>query len=341
MSTSRSGRMELIKTIEKERNSKLLVYITGDRRRLETKIATDVFPIFHEHLSRMGKQERIDLFLYSTGGLTIAGYALVNLIREFCKEFNVIIPFKALSCATLISLGANEIVMTPMGQLSPIDPSVHHPLAPVIQLPGQPVGQLVPVNVEDVNAFINLATKEVGLKNEESMTKIFELLATRVHPLVLGAIQRSREQIAFLASNLLKYHIKDDGKVRRIVEIISRKRFSHEYIISRREAKEILGLNIVEPEGDLLKNITNLFKIYSEILELDVPYNPEMYLSGSEVTTSEFNRAIIESNGLTHVFRTIMEIKRVEVPPQPNIPVPTIGYQERILQEGWILDNNI
>jgi hypothetical protein len=47
--------------------------------------------------------------------------------------------------------------------LSPIDPSVHHPLVPAIQLPGQPVGQLLPVNVEDVNAFVNLA-KEVGLK---------------------------------------------------------------------------------------------------------------------------------------------------------------------------------
>jgi ATP-dependent protease ClpP protease subunit len=114
MSISRPKRMELIKAIEKERNSRLLVYITGDRRGLETRIATDVFPIFHEHLSHMGKQKRIDLFLYSTGGITIAGYALVNLIREFCEEFNVIIPFKALSCATLISLSANEIVMTPM-----------------------------------------------------------------------------------------------------------------------------------------------------------------------------------------------------------------------------------
>jgi hypothetical protein len=343
MSSNRSKRVELIKAIEKERNSKLLVYITGDRRGLETRIATDVFPIFHEHLSRMGKQQKIDLFLYSTGGITIAGYALVNLIREFCQEFNVIIPFKALSCATLISLGANEIVMTPMGQLSPIDPSVHHPLAPIVQLPGQPVGQLVPVNVEDVNAFVNLAINELGLKNEESMTKIFELLATKIHPLVLGAIQRSREQIAFLATNLLKYHIKDDDKkIRKIVDIISRERFSHDYIISRREAKEVLGLNIIEPEEELLKKIISLFEVYSKMLELDTPYNPEMYLSNSGVATVEFNRAIIESIGLTHVFRTVKEIRRIDVPPQPpQIPVPTVGYQERILREGWVLDNNI
>jgi hypothetical protein len=58
MSSNRSKRMELIKAIEKERNSKLLVYITGDRRGLETRIATDVFPIFHEHLSRRENSKR-------------------------------------------------------------------------------------------------------------------------------------------------------------------------------------------------------------------------------------------------------------------------------------------
>jgi hypothetical protein len=209
----RIKRMELIKKIEEKRNSRLLVYITGDRRGLETRIGMDAFPMFHEHLMRMGKQKKIDLFRYSPGGITIAGYALVNLIREFCEDFNVIIPFKALSCATLISLGANEIVMTPMGQLSPIDPSVQHPLGPVTQIPGQPTGQIVPVNVEDVNAFVDLAKKEIGLSNEESMKKVLDLLGTKVHPLALGAVQRSREQIAFLSSNLLRYHIDNDEKV--------------------------------------------------------------------------------------------------------------------------------
>ncbi|MEM0134817.1 MAG: hypothetical protein QXU18_06255 [Thermoplasmatales archaeon] len=337
----RTKRMELITKIEKEQESRLLVYITGDRRGLETGIGMDVFSIFHEHLTYIGKQKRIDIFLYSPGGITIAGYALVNLIREFCEEFNVIIPFKALSCATLISLGANKIIMTPMGQLSPIDPSVQHPLGPVIQIPGSLMGQIVPVNVEDVNAFLDLARKEIGLNNEESMKKVFELLGTKVHPLALGAVQRSREQIGFLASNLLKYHIEDNKKVEEIVKILTRERFSHDYIIGRREAKEILGLNIIEPEKELLRDIIELFTAYSRILELNVPYLPEMYLSDSEFGIFDFNRALLESFNFTHVFRTKKEIRKVQVPPQPGTPIPTIGYQERILQEGWVLDYSI
>ena len=74
----RTDRMKLIEKIQKQRRSKLIVYIAGDRRGMETKIATDIFPMFHKHLVQIGNQKRIDLFLYSTGGITIAGYALVN-----------------------------------------------------------------------------------------------------------------------------------------------------------------------------------------------------------------------------------------------------------------------
>lgn len=335
----REKRIELIKKIEKERGTRVLVYITGDRKGLETRIAMDVFPMFHELLMRMGKQKKIDLYLYSTGGLVIAGYALVNLIREYCEEFAVIIPFKALSCATLISLGANEIIMSPMGQLSPIDPSIHHPLGPMIQIPGQPTAQIVPVNVEDVNAFVNLARNEIGLNNEESMKRVFELLGTKVHPLVLGAVQRSREQIAFLAYNLLKYHINDDEKIERIINTLTRERFSHDYIISRLEAKNVLNLNIIEPKENLLKDIIELFNAYSEILEMNMPYSPEIYLTDTDTKSVFFNRAIIESSDCTYVYRTKKEIRRIQIFIQPNLP--QIGYQERILQESWILDNDL
>lgn len=336
----RKGRMKLIEKIQEERNSHLITYITGDRKGLETKIATDVFPMFHKHLTQIKDKKRIDLFLYSPGGITIAGYAFVNLFRQFCDEFDVIIPFKALSCATLIALGANEIVMTKMGQLSPIDPSVGHPLGPVVQVPGQPAGKVAPVNVEDINAFISLAKKETKLRDKKSMRKVFEVLASKVHPLVLGAVHRSREQIAFLASILMRYHTKNEGRIKKTVEILTRERFSHEYIISRAEAQKELGLNIVEPDNKLTILIVDLFDAYNDILMMDKPYNPEVILGKVDEKVSDFNRAIIESINLTHVFRTKKEIKRVKVS-QPRIPISIPGYQERVLQEEWIEDNTI
>jgi len=128
---SRERRIELIEKIEESCQGPVVVYITGDRLGLETKIASDIFPMIHRHLINIGNKEKINLFLYSTGGITIAGYTLVNLFREFGDKFNVIIPFKAHSCATLICLGADNVIMTPIGQLSPIDPSIDHLLVPM------------------------------------------------------------------------------------------------------------------------------------------------------------------------------------------------------------------
>ena len=124
--------MRLIRSIEQETDSRLVVYITGDRQHQETRIAGDIFPFCHQHLQRIGKQKSVSLFLYTRGGLTMAGFGIVNLFREFCNDFSVIIPFRAHSCGTLIALGANKILMTKMGQLSPIDPSVDHPLGPQV-----------------------------------------------------------------------------------------------------------------------------------------------------------------------------------------------------------------
>ena len=90
----------------------------------------------------------------------MTGYAIANLLREFAEQYDVIVPFKAWSCATLIVLGADNIIMTRMGQLSPIDPSVLSPLGPLAAIPGLPGQQrVVPVNVEDVINYIDMARK--------------------------------------------------------------------------------------------------------------------------------------------------------------------------------------
>src|ERR1041385_5656462 len=113
------------KQLEEKRKSKLLVYITSDRRGLETQIASDILLYFANHLDKLGDSEKISLFLYTRGGSTIAAWSLVNLIRNFCKDFEVIVPFNCHSAGTLICLGANTIVMTKQATLGPIDPSTN------------------------------------------------------------------------------------------------------------------------------------------------------------------------------------------------------------------------
>ena len=159
-------RKELIQAIEASRNSRLICYFTGDRKNQETQIGDDVLPFFSQHLSQFGKVAQLDLLIYSRGGNTLAGFALANALREFGKAIHVLIPFRAHSCATLIALSVDKIVTGPFAQLSPIDPSITTPHGPTIEQAG--AVKFLPVSVEDVANFFELARKEAGLKDSST-----------------------------------------------------------------------------------------------------------------------------------------------------------------------------
>ncbi len=82
----RAQREKLIQELETSRNSKVLLFFTGDRRNLETRIASDVYDLFVNHLDKIGVVKKLSLFLYTRGGDTLAAWSLVNLIRQGGKN---------------------------------------------------------------------------------------------------------------------------------------------------------------------------------------------------------------------------------------------------------------
>ena len=330
--------MQLITDIEEITGSRLLVYITGDRRNLETRISSDVIPVIFKHVSNF-RNKKISLFLYTPGGITISGFGIINLIREFCDDLNMIIPFRALSTGTLMALGCNSITMSKMGQLSPVDPSINHPLSPTVSLPQNPATKMgVPVNVEDVIGYFELAKSEGGIKSEVGSTEIFKLLSNNVHPVVLGAVNRARNQIKYLAKTLLSYHLTDQDKIDKIVKTLVEERFSHDYIIGRKEAKNELGLNIIDASNDLNEKVLQLFEQYSSILKLNSPYSHEAELATNMEAMPTFYRCIVESTNLTDVYSTQLHIRKIEIQQQG---VPVTQYMSTQLGESWGENNDV
>lgn len=340
---ARAERLRLIEDLEEKRGSRVICYLTGDRRSFETKIASDILTYFYEHLLEIGKVDAIDLFLYSTGGLTMTGWRIVTLIREFCKKFSVLIPFKAQSCASLISLGADEIIMTKMGQLSPIDPSVTTPFNPSASAAPTPGSskRVLPVNVEDVVGYFKLAKEQAGFKKPEELDKVFDTLAKNIHPLALGNVYKARLQIRLLAEKLLRMHLSGEEEIEKIVKAFTEELYSHDYLISREEAKNKIGLsNVIEPETELETNIWNLYRVYENDLEINNMFNPEVFLGESNERTLVAKRAYIESLSKVHVFQTKKILRRVrQAAPAgvPGTPQRVTGIiQERTLSEGWV-----
>ena len=151
------GRKELIQKISAIRQSSVITYIGGDRQNISTRIAPDIIPVFYKHLKNLSSPKKLDLFLFTKGGDVHTAIRLVQLVYEFTNYFSVLIPFKAYSAGTLIALGASEIIMTRMGELSPVDPHVTSMFNP--QDPRNPAARL-PVNVEDVYSFFKV-TKDL------------------------------------------------------------------------------------------------------------------------------------------------------------------------------------
>jgi len=340
---SRNTRIDLIKEIEKQRKSKLLCYVTGDRPGFETKIAADAFRFFYDHLEKMAGDKKdsfnLDLFLYTRGGDTMVPWRLVSLFREYCNQLSVLVAYKAHSAGTLISLGANEIIMGKMGELSPVDPSVTTPFNP--PTPGKVQERKLDVNVEDVISYFLLAKEKVGLTEQQQLGEVFKSLSEKVHPLALGNINRAHSQIRKLARQLLNLHMKSatqTPKIDNIVDKLAEKLFSHNYLISREEAKKVIGLKVKYPNRKLEDLMWGLFLEYEKDMELTAPPNIVALLGSEAEKELTVNGAFIESAELTDVFRTKIKIKKIRQtlpgpPGQP--PIERSGIQQDIIDQRW------
>ena len=323
-----SSRVEYYKQLKDEFQGAVIAYITGDRPGFETRIAQDVIDLFIAQLDKIGPVERIVLYLYTRGGDTSAAWNIVNLLRMYCEDLLVVVPHKAHSAGTIISLGANKIIMTKQATLSPIDPSLNSPMNPII--PNDPAKQTTPVSVEAVKGYIELAKDEFGISDGNALSDVLIKLSEYVHPLVLGQVYRSRAQIKMLAGKLLKNQVADDGKVSRIIDFLCSDSGSHDYTINRREAAEELELNVAKPTSTQYEIIKNLYDDFSQELGLGQIFDPKL-IQGAYAVRRGFIESIV---GGSDFFVTEGRCSTVTTPNGPAIQVDKTF-------EGWRHDESV
>jgi hypothetical protein len=333
----RAERKELVKNIEDHRHSRVICCLTSDRQNATGVLAKDFIPIFYSHLQKFDTLERIDVFLFTLGGDTLAAFGLCRHIREFVGDFGCLIPERCHSGGTLIALGANEIVMTKAATLSPIDPSVTGAFNPQVEpVPGQ--RQIVPVSVESVAGFKELV-KDWKLDGD-GISSAFRLLADKINPLLLGDVYRSRENIPILAEKLLRSHRSDVENIGRIIEELTRKLSPHDYPISRSEARLILGSQVHPDDPELESLLWRLFADFSVEMELGRPYDPNVVLGAAETSGAGPGKplkvtqqvVVIESTAARDVWERSFNLSRVQV----NTPAgPVLSVAQQLLYGGW------
>lgn len=115
-------RQLLIEDIEAETGRSLIVYFTDcDHTNAQIDVGDDV------HLAEllggcMGKP--VDLLLETNGGMTDATEKLCSLLREMAPDLRVIVPRRAKSNGTVLTMCGQTVVLGMESELGPIDPSI-------------------------------------------------------------------------------------------------------------------------------------------------------------------------------------------------------------------------
>lgn len=319
-------RLCLYEKLEAMRKCPLIVYVTSSRQGAQGKMAADaVGEILSQLQSIPMKTKTLDFLIASFGGDPTVAWRIVSLIREKVRTFSVLVPQAAFSAATLIALGADEIVMHPHGNLGPVDPQIT--VNRKTSEDGPP--QQFSFGSEDLAAFLEFARGKVGLTDQSELLRVFELFCKEVGSVPIGVATRSSQLSLSMGEKLLRMHMRDEGQsqqARTIAESLNKDFFHHGYPVGRSEAKEI-GLKISRSSTELENILWDIWLDIESELKHREPFNPMSIISespGCQPLFAPLRHVDIPANLPPQILESVYNQILGQI---PVVPVPPVKYE--------------
>ncbi len=249
-----SKTQQAIAKIEKILGKSLVVYWTSYNGSVCDNDVIALYNIFE----KIGRHDDIALFIKSRGGDIEAALRLVNILRTYNKKITALVPLEAASSATLIALGADEIKMGPLAHLTPIDSSLTHNLSPIDEINHRKV----PVSQDEIFRIVRLWQENANENHVHPYQELFKY----IHPLVIGALDRSSSLSIKICKEILSYHVSDEATCDNISHILNSQFPSHGYPITLNEANKI-GLKAQALDDALNDQLLELSRLYSEMAQ--------------------------------------------------------------------------
>ena len=247
------ARQDLIRQYEDEYSCCLLVMIASP-------IFRQSFTMFEELIYDADPDRDIHLLLHSPGGDGEIAIRIVRAAQSRCAKLTVIVPDMAKSAATLLSLGANNIMMGPASDLGPIDPQIF-------------VNNQNWVAAKDIIAAVDDAAERVRASPET-----YPVYASLLNDITSLTLQQARSELG-RASVQLEEALKSNP-VRQCDEVARLKKNLERPIIEENPTHAALfsaddaiaaGLPVtkVDPSGEQWQLIWRLWAKYFALGELD------------------------------------------------------------------------
>lgn len=262
-------RFEIYKQIEEARERPLIAYITSLRPHAVGNMASDVISEFAKQILEIPKTEKnVDLLVVSNGGDALVSWRIICMLRERFEKIGALLPYAAYSAATLLALGADEIIMHSFANLGPVDPQLTYNK----KIPGQKTPERINFGPQDLKYYLDFVKQEVGISDQEQLGKAFEIVCEDVGSIPIGIAKRVSHLSLSLSEKLLSSHMKDQNKAKTIVESLNTSFYDHGYPLGKKEAQDI-GLSVI-PSDDNIENL--IWQVWQDIeqeMQCNIPFN--------------------------------------------------------------------
>lgn len=323
------SRIALYDKIEAIRKRPLIVYATSPRFNAGGKMGNDAIPEICDQIAALPADcHKVDLLIVSGGGDPMVAWRTISMLREKVDEISVLVPYAAYSAATLLALGADDIIMHPFANLGPIDPQIES------QRKGKDGNiEAIHFGSEDMEGFLDFARNKVGISDQANMLEVFKLFCAEAGPIPIGIATRSSQLSVQLGIKLLqtrKRMDRDDRKAKAIVDRLNKKYFNHGYALSRREAKEI-GLKVIYPQAPLEQAMWDVWKEIETDIKARIPFVATTIVADDPQMKDFFappSSLNLPSNTPPQVAQQIWQSVLQQILSNPLANYPEIGYNK-------------
>lgn len=222
---------ESILELEKTRNSRVLVLAASN-------LEIELLPELYRVLRSLDKVKRLDVLIYSRGGVVNGVRRLAMILREYCEHLTFIVPHYCESSATLLCLAGDEIIASSTAIFSPIDPQLQSQGSDEHSTP-------VSISSQDVRLFRQVMSDWFELNDAEASVQAVQQIGQGIFPTTLTSFYRATKELEEIGMQLLTLSLpKQTTEFRAsIVNNLIYGYHSHSYAICGEELLQ-LGLNV-------------------------------------------------------------------------------------------------
>jgi len=214
------------------------------------------------------RNKKVALLIDSSGGLAGSAFEIATLFQTHCGGFDAVIPRRAKSAATLIALGADNLILGEFGELGPLDAQVFNEereerTSALDEV--QSLERLHAFAMTALDSTMFMLAARTGMKMATLLPMASRIVTEMVQPLFsnvdairytqMSRVLRVGEEYA---RRLLQARFsKTDATeiARKLVELYP----EHRFIIDTKEAKE-LGLKPAKLNDDLRDLLNSISK---------------------------------------------------------------------------------